>query len=126
MIFDRWFAREAALSEADPADAGAIAALHAASFQRGWSEDEVERLLLDRSVVGHRAKIGRALAGFILSRVVEGEDPGRDESAVEPVRDRVRAERGGEEPGGADRLAAGEGEARKGARTGGGDGDPGE
>ena len=73
MIFDRWFAREAALSEAGPADAAAIAALHAASFQRGWSEDELERLLLDRSVVAHRAMIGRALAGFILSRVVEGE-----------------------------------------------------
>jgi ribosomal-protein-alanine N-acetyltransferase len=73
MIFDRWFVREAALSEAGPADAAAIAALHAASFQRGWSEDELERLLLDRSVVAHRAMIGRALAGFILSRVVKGE-----------------------------------------------------
>ncbi len=73
MIFDRWFVRKAALSEAGPADAAAIAALHAASFQRGWSEDELERLLLDRSVVAHRAMIGRALAGFILSRVVKGE-----------------------------------------------------
>jgi [ribosomal protein S18]-alanine N-acetyltransferase len=73
MIFHRWFAREAALSDAGPADAAAIAALHAASFQRGWSEDELDRLLLDRNVVAHRAMTGRALAGFILSRVVAGE-----------------------------------------------------
>jgi [ribosomal protein S18]-alanine N-acetyltransferase len=73
MIFDRWFAREATLSEAGPADAAAIAVLHAASFQRGWSDDELDRLLLDRNVVAHRAMIGRTLTGFILSRVAAGE-----------------------------------------------------
>ena len=73
MIFGRLFAREPQLSEAGPRDAAAMAALHAASFQRGWSEDEIERMLLDRSVVAHRAMIGRGLAGFILSRMVEGE-----------------------------------------------------
>ena len=40
-------------------DAAAIAALHAASFRRGWSEQEVEGLLLDRHVIAHRAMIGR-------------------------------------------------------------------
>jgi len=54
--------------EAGPRDAIAIAALHAASFHRGWSEHEVETLLLDRAVVAHRALIGGKLAGFILSR----------------------------------------------------------
>jgi ribosomal-protein-alanine N-acetyltransferase len=73
MIFARLFAREPVLSVAGPHDAAAIARLHAASFQRGWSEDEVERLLLDRSVVTHCVMLGRALAGFILSRIVEGE-----------------------------------------------------
>ena len=44
----RLFARgEPTLSEAGPRDAAAFAPLHAASFRRGWSEDEVERLLLD-------------------------------------------------------------------------------
>jgi [ribosomal protein S18]-alanine N-acetyltransferase len=73
MIIARLFAREAILSEAGPRDAAAIAALHAASFQRGWSEDEVDRLLLDRTVLAHRAMIGRTIAGFILSRIAKDE-----------------------------------------------------
>jgi ribosomal-protein-alanine N-acetyltransferase len=73
MIIHRLFARDPVLSEAGTRDAAAIAALHGASFQRGWSEDEIERLLFDRSVVAHRAMIGRTLAGFILSRILEGE-----------------------------------------------------
>ena len=64
---------EAALGEARPADAPALAALHAASFRRGWSEDEMERLLLDRNVIAHRATFGREIAGFILSRLAAGE-----------------------------------------------------
>jgi ribosomal-protein-alanine N-acetyltransferase len=68
------FARpEPTFSEARPTDALDLAALHGASFHRGWSEDEFERLLLDRGVVTHRAMIGRRLVGFIMSRLVEGE-----------------------------------------------------
>ena len=44
-----------------------------ASFQRGWSEQEVESLLLDRHVIAHRAMTGTKLAGFIMSRLVEDE-----------------------------------------------------
>jgi ribosomal-protein-alanine N-acetyltransferase len=57
-----------ALTEAGPRDAAAIAALHATSFRRGWSEQEVETLLLDRQVVSHRATIDGKLVGFIMSR----------------------------------------------------------
>jgi ribosomal-protein-alanine N-acetyltransferase len=64
---------EPVLTEASARDAMAIGHLHAASFRRGWSEDEIERLLLDRSVITHRATIGRAFAGFIMSRVAAGE-----------------------------------------------------
>jgi ribosomal-protein-alanine N-acetyltransferase len=68
------FARaEPTFSEARPSDAMQLAALHGASFHRGWSEDEFERLLLDRSVVTHRAMIGRRLVGFIMSRTIKGE-----------------------------------------------------
>jgi ribosomal-protein-alanine N-acetyltransferase len=68
------FARaEPVLSEASSRDAAAIAALHAASFARGWSEQEVEGLLTDRHVTAHRAMFGASMAGFILSRVVEDE-----------------------------------------------------
>jgi len=58
---------------AAPRDATAIAALHAASFRRGWGEDEVYRLLVDSAVVTHRAVVRRALVGFIMSRVAADE-----------------------------------------------------
>ncbi len=61
------------IAEARGSDAAAIAAIHAASFRRGWSEDEFRRLLADRAVVAHRAAAGRTLTGFILSRVTAGE-----------------------------------------------------
>lgn len=54
-------------------DAAAIAALHAASFRRGWDEDEVLRLLQDKAVVAHCVMIRRALVGFIMSRVAADE-----------------------------------------------------
>ena len=73
-LVSRLFGRATpALSEAGPRDARAIAALHAASFRRGWSEDECERLLVERNVIAHRAMGGTALAGFILSRCAAGE-----------------------------------------------------
>jgi len=58
---------------ARPRDAAAIAYLHAASFGRGWEEDEVHRLLLDRAVVAHRAMVRRTMVGFIMSRVAADE-----------------------------------------------------
>jgi [ribosomal protein S18]-alanine N-acetyltransferase len=68
------FARGAPmLSQASARDAAALAGLHAASFHRGWSEEEFERLLIDRDVLTHRAMMGRALAGFIMSRMVADE-----------------------------------------------------
>jgi len=68
------FARaEPVLSEASSRDAAAIAALHGASFRRGWSEQEVDALLLDRHVIAHCAAARGKPAGFIMSRVVEDE-----------------------------------------------------
>src|SRR5437588_258932 len=54
---------EPVLSAAGPRDAVALAALHAASFNRGWSEHELEQLLTDRSVVADRAIRGRRILG---------------------------------------------------------------
>jgi ribosomal-protein-alanine N-acetyltransferase len=56
------------LSDATTRDANAIAALHAAAFRRGWSEEEVETMLADRAVIAHRANQGRQIAGFVMSR----------------------------------------------------------
>jgi ribosomal-protein-alanine N-acetyltransferase len=73
-ILRRLFARsQPALSEAGPRDATAIAALHAASFHRGWSDGDIENMLLDRAVLAHRVTLGRSLVGFILSRVIVDE-----------------------------------------------------
>ena len=78
----RWLTRlltrgEPALSEARPGDARAIAKLHASAFRRGWSDGEFEQLLIDRSVIAHRATVGRGLGatlgGFIMSRLAAGE-----------------------------------------------------
>jgi [ribosomal protein S18]-alanine N-acetyltransferase len=60
-------------SEARPADTASIATVHGASFQRGWGEDEIHRLLIEKNVVTHRAMAGRKLIGFIMSRVAAGE-----------------------------------------------------
>lgn len=64
---------EPMLSTAGARDAAAIAALHAASFHRGWSDGDLEAMLLDRAVLAHRAMYGRQLAGFVLSRMVVDE-----------------------------------------------------
>jgi ribosomal-protein-alanine N-acetyltransferase len=73
-LIARLFGRsEPVLSEAGVRDAAAIARLHAASFNRGWSDTEIERLLLERNTVGHRASVGRTLHGFILSRLAGDE-----------------------------------------------------
>jgi ribosomal-protein-alanine N-acetyltransferase len=73
-FFSSLFTRAApALSEASSRDAAEIAALHAQSFRRGWSEQEVEGLLLDRHVIAHRAAMGGKFTGFIMSRLIEDE-----------------------------------------------------
>jgi ribosomal-protein-alanine N-acetyltransferase len=64
---------EPTFSEAKPADAPAIATVHNASFQRGWGEDEIHRLLIEHNVVAHRATNRRTFVGFILSRLAAGE-----------------------------------------------------
>ena len=73
-IASRLFARRVpVLAPASPADAHALAALHARSFHRAWSDAEFEALLSQSNIVAHRAMLGRALAGFVLSRMVAPE-----------------------------------------------------
>lgn len=73
-LISHLFARgDAVLLPATARAAAAIAALHAASFRRGWSEEEVETLLLDRQVIADRADLRGKLVGFALSRLVEDE-----------------------------------------------------
>ena len=73
-IVRRLFARgEPVLAQAAARDAAGIAGLHGASFHRGWSDGEIERMLADRDVLAHRATRGRSLVGFILSRLAADE-----------------------------------------------------
>jgi ribosomal-protein-alanine N-acetyltransferase len=65
--------RKPTIAEARPTDAGAIAALHGVSFRRGWGEDEILRLLLERNVVTQRMTAGGKLIAFIMSRLAVGE-----------------------------------------------------
>ena len=73
MLLDWFRAKDPVLSEAMPSDAAALATLHGASFRRGWSEDEFERLLLERYVITHRAMVSRRLVGFVVSRLAPPE-----------------------------------------------------
>jgi [ribosomal protein S18]-alanine N-acetyltransferase len=73
-LLSRLFSRpEPVLSEAQPRDATAMAALHATSFRRGWSDDEFRSMLGDNAVVAHRAMRGSKLIGFIISRMAADE-----------------------------------------------------
>jgi ribosomal-protein-alanine N-acetyltransferase len=68
----RWsdlFRRAAPVVEpADSRDAPAFARLHAGAFARGWSEQEFERLLIERNALAHRVRLGKKVIGFIVSR----------------------------------------------------------
>lgn len=73
-LFDMFSpARPPLIANATRNDVAGITRLHAASFRRGWSDGEIEGMLLDRNVVAHRATIGRHLAGFIISRMAADE-----------------------------------------------------
>ena len=52
---------EARMAEANERDAAAIAAVHAESFQRGWGEDEVRSLLLDRNIAPRHSEFAASL-----------------------------------------------------------------
>jgi len=58
-----------AVSQARLEDAPLLAALHGEAFQRGWSGEEFERLLVEHNVVADRAMAGTELAGFVVSRM---------------------------------------------------------
>jgi ribosomal-protein-alanine N-acetyltransferase len=73
-FLSRWLWRgDAALADARPSDARAVAALHALSFRRGWSDGEVEELLTEPNVIADRVMIGSKFAGFILTRIAADE-----------------------------------------------------
>jgi ribosomal-protein-alanine N-acetyltransferase len=94
MLWRRLFAGgNPTLGEASARDAAAIAALHGASFHRGWSEIEVEGLLGERNVTTHRAVLAGALCGFIMSRSAADEAEILSVAVARASRDRGLARR---------------------------------
>jgi ribosomal-protein-alanine N-acetyltransferase len=71
--FGQLFAPAPRISAARIQDAPALAALHAASFHRGWSDGEFTQFLSDSSVVADCAMCRRRLVGFVISRIAAGE-----------------------------------------------------
>jgi [ribosomal protein S18]-alanine N-acetyltransferase len=93
-LITRLFSKsEPVLSETTSRDAAAIAKLHAASFNRGWSEDEIERLMLERNVLTHRVTVNGRLVGFIMSRMAGGEAEILSTAVAAPYRKRGLARR---------------------------------
>lgn len=54
-------------------DAPALARLHAASFHRGWGENEFEHMLSERNTTIHRLRRGGDVLGFAVSRIAADE-----------------------------------------------------
>ncbi|GGF79852.1 alanine acetyltransferase [Azorhizobium oxalatiphilum] len=74
--FSRFFSSpEPDIRDAVTADAPELARLHATAFHRGWSASEFERLLAERTGVGHVMRAGPRgkLLGFVLSHAVPPE-----------------------------------------------------
>ena len=61
------------LAEID--DAEELAALHGASFHRGWGAHDFAAMIADRSVLAHviRRRATASIAGFIVSRIAADE-----------------------------------------------------
>jgi [ribosomal protein S18]-alanine N-acetyltransferase len=57
-------------------DARRLAEIHAASFHRGWSEDEFERMLAERNTLAHVLRMESKIIGFAISRI------GADEAEI--------------------------------------------
>ncbi|MFA6265702.1 MAG: ribosomal protein S18-alanine N-acetyltransferase [Pseudolabrys sp.] len=73
-LLRRLFSRGAPhIAASHPRDAASIAQLHAQSFHRGWSDEEVESLLIDGQVLAHSLRVGSTFAGFVMSRCAADE-----------------------------------------------------
>lgn len=76
-FFSRWFGQDKpAISPAGPRDAARLAQIHAASFHRGWGENEFETMLTERNTLVQRLTLGRKTIGFVISRI------GADEAEI--------------------------------------------
>ena len=63
----------AVVEAAQPRDAPRLAALHGASFHRGWGEGEFDDMLRQQNTLVHRLRLGSKFVGFAVSRMAADE-----------------------------------------------------
>ncbi len=70
-----WPRSEPVLARAATGDCEDLAAIHAASFHRGWGAEDLAAMLRDPAIVAHvvRRRAGAPAGGFILSRIAADE-----------------------------------------------------
>ena len=68
-----WGVGEPRVAFATPRDAAKLAQLHAASFHRGWGEDEFEAMLREDNTLVQKLCAGPRLIGFAVSRLAADE-----------------------------------------------------
>ncbi|WP_296578219.1 GNAT family N-acetyltransferase [Phreatobacter sp.] len=71
-----WWPRpDPVVGRATTADCDDLAAIHAASFHRGWGAEDLAAMLTEASVIAHviRRRPAASPAGFILSRIAGDE-----------------------------------------------------
>lgn len=70
-----WPRAEPVLARAGTDDARELAAIHGASFHRGWDVQDFEAMLVDRSILAHvlRRRAGAPVGAFVVSRLAADE-----------------------------------------------------
>ena len=70
-----WPRAEPVLDRAAMADARDMAAIHGASFHRGWDVQDFETMLVDRSILAHalRRRATQPVGAFVVSRLAADE-----------------------------------------------------
>jgi len=68
-----WRKEPAAIEPATRRDLPVLAQLHAASFHRGWGENEFDDMLRESNTLVHRLRLGRSVIGFAVSRMAADE-----------------------------------------------------
>jgi [ribosomal protein S18]-alanine N-acetyltransferase len=72
-LADLWRGSATVIDAATLRDAPDLAALHGASFHRGWGEGEFDHMLTERNTLVHRLRAGRRIIGFAVSRMAADE-----------------------------------------------------
>ena len=73
---DLWGRAAPVVEAASPRDAARLAAIHAASFHRGWGDGEFDAMLRERNTLVQRLRLGSKIIGFAVSRL------GADEAEI--------------------------------------------